>query len=137
MTTAREIMTPSPRCIGENDSLQIAATVMAQLDVGALPICGEDSRLKGMLTDRDIVVGAIAAGLDPDTTPAGALAKGKPVTVAADDDVRVALDLMREHQIRRLPVIEDRLLVGILSQADAALSLSAAATGATVADISR
>lgn len=137
MTTAREIMTPSPRCIGENDSLQIAATVMAQLDVGALPICGEDSRLKGMLTDRDIVVGAIAAGLDPDTTPAGALAKGKPVTVAADDDVRVALDLMREHQIRRLPVIEDHLLVGILSQADVALSLSAAATGATVADISR
>ncbi|PRB09597.1 MULTISPECIES: CBS domain-containing protein [unclassified Microbacterium] len=137
MTTAREIMTPSPRCIGENDSLQIAATLMAQLDVGALPICGEDSRLKGMLTDRDIVVGAIAAGLDPDTTPAGALAKGKPVTVAADDDVRVALDLMREHQIRRLPVIEDHLLVGILSQADVALSLSAAATGATVADISR
>ncbi|MFF3025865.1 CBS domain-containing protein [Microbacterium sp. NPDC057944] len=137
MTTAREIMTPSPRCIGENDSLQIAATVMAQLDVGALPICGEDSRLKGMLTDRDIVVGAIAAGLDPDTTPAGALAKGKPVTVAADDDVRVALDLMREHQIRRLPVIEDHLLVGILSQADVALSLSAAATGTTVADISR
>ncbi|MFF5625381.1 MULTISPECIES: CBS domain-containing protein [Microbacterium] len=137
MTTAREIMTPSPRCIGENDSLQIAATLMAQLDVGALPICGEDSRLKGMLTDRDIVVGAIAAGLDPDSTPAGALAKGKPVTVAADDDVRVALDLMREHQIRRLPVIEDHLLVGILSQADVALSLSAAATGATVADISR
>ncbi|GAA1137959.1 CBS domain-containing protein [Microbacterium natoriense] len=130
-------MTPSPRCIGENDSLQIAATLMAQLDVGALPICGEDSRLKGMLTDRDIVVGAIAAGLDPDSTPAGALAKGKPVTVAADDDVRVALDLMREHQIRRLPVIEDHLLVGILSQADVALSLSAAATGATVADISR
>jgi len=137
MTTAREIMTPSPRCIGENDSLQIAATLMAQLDVGALPICGEDSRLKGMLTDRDIVVGAIAAGLDPDSTPAGALAKGKPVTVAADDDVRVALGLMREHQIRRLPVIEDHLLVGILSQADVALSLSAAATGATVADISR
>jgi len=90
-----------------------------------------------MLTDRDIVVGAIAAGLDPDSTPAGALAKGKPVTVAADDDVRVALGLMREHQIRRLPVIEDHLLVGILSQADVALSLSAAATGATVADISR
>ncbi|WP_217181121.1 CBS domain-containing protein [Streptomyces sp. AC495_CC817] len=137
MTTAAEIMTPRPRCIGVNDSLRIAATVMANLDVGSLPICGEDSRLKGMLTDRDIVVRAVAMGLDPETTPAGALAQGKPVTVAADDDVRVALDLMREHQVRRLPVIEDHLLVGIVSQADIALSLSASATGKTVEEISR
>lgn len=137
MTTASEIMTPSPRCIGVNDSLRIAASVMADLDVGALPICGEDSKLKGMLTDRDIVVHAIAMGMDPETTPAGALAQGKPVTVAADDDIRVALELMREHQIRRIPVIEDHLLVGIVSQADIALSLSAAATGKTVESISR
>ena len=137
MTTASEIMTPSPRCIGENDSLRIAASVMADLDVGALPICGEDSRLKGMLTDRDIVVGAIARGMDPETTPAGALAKGKPVYVAPDDDVRVALDLMREHQVRRLPVIQDRVLVGIVSQADVALSLSPDSTGKTVESISR
>ncbi|HZU93353.1 MAG TPA: CBS domain-containing protein [Microbacterium sp.] len=137
MTTAAEIMTPSPRCIGVNDSLRIAASVMADLDVGALPICGEDSKLKGMLTDRDIVVRGIALGMDPETTPAGALAQGKPVTVAADDDVRVALDLMQEHQVRRLPVIQDRLLVGIVSQADIALSLSAATTGKTVESISR
>ena len=81
MTTARDLMTPRPRCIGVNDSLRIAASVMADLDVGALPICGEDGKLKGMLTDRDIVVGAIALGMDPETTPASALAKGKPVTV--------------------------------------------------------
>lgn len=137
MTTASEIMTPSPRCIGENDSLRIAASVMADLDVGSLPICGEDSRLKGMLTDRDIVVGAIATGMDPETTPAGALAKGKPVTVGANDDVHVALHLMQEHQVRRLPVIEDHLLVGIVSQADVALSLSASDTGKTVESISR
>lgn len=137
MTTAAEIMTPSPRCIGVNDSLRIAASVMADLDVGALPICGEDSKLKGMLTDRDIVVRGIAMGMDPETTAAGALARGKPVTVAADDDVRVALDLMQEHQVRRLPVIQDRLLVGIVSQADIALSLSAATTGKTVESISR
>jgi CBS domain-containing protein len=137
MTTAAEIMTPSPRCIGVNDSLRIAASVMADLDVGALPICGEDSKLKGMLSDRDIVVRGIALGMDPETTPAGALAQGKPVTVAADDDVRVALDLMQEHQVRRLPVIQDRLLVGIVSQADIALSLSAATTGKTVESISR
>lgn len=137
MTTASEIMTPSPRCIGENDSLRIAASVMADLDIGSLPICGEDSRLKGMLTDRDIVVGAIATGMDPETTPAGALAKGKPVTVGANDDVHVALHLMQEHQVRRLPVIEDHLLVGIVSQADVALSLSASDTGKTVESISR
>lgn len=137
MTTVSEIMTPSPRCIGENDSLRIAASVMADLDVGSLPICGEDSKLRGMLTDRDIVVGAIAAGMDPETTPAGALAKGKPVTVAANDDVRRALELMQERQVRRLPVIEDHLLVGIVSQADVALSLSAVETGKTVESISR
>lgn len=137
MTTAAEIMTPSPRCIGENDSLRIAASVMADLDVGSLPICGEDSRLKGMLTDRDIVVRAIAMGMDPETTAAGALAQGKPITVAADDDVLVALDLMRQHQVRRLPVIDEHLLVGIVSQADVALSLSASTTGKTVEDISR
>jgi CBS domain-containing protein len=137
MTTAAEIMTPRPRCIGVNDSLRIAASVMADIGVGALPICGEDRRLKGMLTDRDIVVRAIAMGMDPETTPAGALAEGTPVTVSADDDVRVALDLMQEHQVRRLPVIEDHLLVGIVSQADVALPLSAAATGKTVESISR
>lgn len=137
MTTTRDIMTPSPRCIGVNDSLRIAASVMADLDVGALPICGEDSKLKGMLTDRDIVVGAVAMGMDPETTPAGALAKGKPVTVGADDDVHVALERMQEHRIRRLPVIQDHRLVGIVSQADIARSLSAEETGETVESISR
>ncbi|MEV4737716.1 MULTISPECIES: CBS domain-containing protein [unclassified Microbacterium] len=137
MTTAREIMTPSPRCIGVNDSLRIAASVMADLDVGALPICGEDSKLKGMLTDRDIVVGAVAMGMDPETTPAGRLAKGAPVTIAADDDVRVVLERMQRHQVRRLPVIENHKLVGIVSQADVALSLSAASTGKTVEGISQ
>ena len=137
MTITRDIMTPSPRCIGENDSLHIAATVMSDLDVGALPICGEDSKLKGMLTDRDIVVRAVALGLDPETTPVRALAQGKPVTVDANDDIDVALKRMQEHQIRRIPVIEDHLLVGIVSQADIALSLSAEQTGETVESISR
>ncbi|KNY06006.1 CBS domain-containing protein [Microbacterium sp. GCS4] len=137
MTTAREIMTQSPRCIGVNDSLRIAASVMADLDVGALPICGEDRKLKGMLTDRDIVVGAVAKGMDPETTPAGRLAKGAPVTIAADDDVRIVLERMQRHQVRRLPVIENHQLVGIVSQADVALSLSAASTGKTVEGISQ
>ncbi|MGW8483192.1 CBS domain-containing protein [Microbacterium sp. NPDC055903] len=136
MTLISDIMTPGARCVGENDSLQIAAALMAELDVGSLPICGEDSRLKGMLTDRDIVVKAIAHGLDPDSTRAGVLAEGKPVTVQASDDVTVALERMQEHQIRRVPVIEDHLLVGIVSQADIARSLPAQETGETVESIS-
>lgn len=137
MTLTRDIMTPAPRCIGENDALSIAASVMSELDVGALPICGEDRKLKGMLTDRDIVVKAVAHGLDPETTPSRALAEGVPVMVDADEDVHVALKRMQEHQIRRLPVIEDHELVGIISQADVALALSSDATGATVESISR
>lgn len=137
MTTTRDIMTTRPRCIGVNDSLSIAAAVMADLDVGALPICGEDSRLKGMLTDRDIVVRAIARGMDPETTPTSALATGVPITVQADDDIAIALERMQEHQVRRLPVIHERRLVGIVSQADIARTLSAATTGKTVEEISR
>lgn len=137
MTKTGDIMTSGPRCIGENDALSIAASVMSELDVGALPICGEDRRLKGMLTDRDIVVKAVAYGFDPETTPARMLAAGAPITVDASDDVEVALERMREHQIRRLPVLEDRRLVGIITQADIALALSPQATGVTVEGISR
>ena len=137
MTITRDIMTTAPRCIGVNDSLSIAAAVMADLDVGALPICGEDSRLKGMLTDRDIVVRAIAQGMDPETTPSSALATGAPITVQADDDIAIAVERMQEHQVRRLPVIHERRLVGIVSQADIARTLSAATTGKTVEEISR
>lgn len=137
MTLTRDIMTADARCIGENDALTIAAEMMRELDVGALPICGEDGRLKGMLTDRDIVVKAVAEGQDPDTTNAGRLANGVPVTVGADDDIDVVVELMRRHQVRRVPVIENHRLVGIVSQADIARQLEAATTGATVERISR
>ncbi|MCR2763387.1 CBS domain-containing protein [Microbacterium sp. zg.B48] len=136
MTKARDIMTPDPRCIGENETLVDAARLMAELDVGALPICGEDQRLKGMLTDRDIVVKCLAQGGDPAQTRAGSLGEGKPVTIGADDDVREALTTMENHQVRRLPVIDGHDLVGMISQADIALSLSATETGETVEAIS-
>src|SRR5919199_4131385 len=77
--TAREIMSGGVDCIGENETVAEAARKMAQLGVGALPICGEDDRLKGMLTDRDIVVKVIAEGKDPNSCRAGELAQGKPV----------------------------------------------------------
>ncbi|MGQ1839735.1 CBS domain-containing protein [Kocuria turfanensis] len=123
MTTAREIMTPGAECIGENQSLEEAARKMKDLDVGALPICGEDDRLKGVLTDRDIVVRCLAVGTDPRQVKAGQLAQGKPVTIGADDSVEEAIDTMQEHQVRRLPVIDGHALVGMISQADIARSM--------------
>lgn len=137
MTLTRDVMTAGAKCIGENDALTIAAEMMRELDVGALPICGEDGRLKGMLTDRDIVVKAVAEGQDPDTTNAGRLATGKPLTVSADDDIEAAVEVMRRHQVRRVPVIADHRLVGIISQADIARHLEAQTTGETVERISR
>ena len=136
MTTARDVMTADPTTIGETDSLIDAARIMRDLNVGALPICGEDGRLKGLLTDRDIVVRCLANGGDPARTIAGSLAEGKPVTIDVDADIRDALTLMEAHQVRRLPVIEDLQLVGIIAQADIALSLSATETGETVEAIS-
>lgn len=123
MTTAREIMTPGAECIGENQSLEEAARKMRDLDVGALPICGENNRLQGLLTDRDIVVRCLAIGTDPRAVKAGQLAQGKPVTIGADDSVEAAVDTMQAHQVRRLPVIDGHDLVGMISQADIARHL--------------
>ena len=136
MTVARELMTPDPTCVKEDQTLVEAARMMRDLDVGALPICGNDDRLKGMLTDRDIVVKCIADGGDPTSATAGSLAEGKPLTIGVDVDIREALEIMQDQQVRRLPVIDDHRLVGIISQADIARELSAVQTGETVAEIS-
>lgn len=136
MTVARDLMTPDPTCVKEDQTLVDAARMMRDLDVGALPICGNDDRLKGMLTDRDIVVKCIAEGGDPRSATAGSLAEGKPVTIGADDDIREALEVMQEYQVRRLPVIDGHQLVGIIAQADVARELSATETAETVAEIS-
>jgi CBS domain-containing protein len=134
--TAREVMTGGAECIGENDTLLDAAKRLAELDVGAMPICGEDDRLKGMLTDRDIVVKALAQGKDPAKTRAGELAQGKPVTIGADDSVEEALHTMAEHKVRRLPVIDGHDLIGIVSQADLARSVDEDQVGELVEAIS-
>ena len=81
MATARDIMSGGAQCVNENETLEAAARKMKELDVGSLPICGGDNRLKGMLTDRDIVIKCLAAGGDPRTATAGEFAEGKPVTI--------------------------------------------------------
>ncbi|WP_199832213.1 MULTISPECIES: CBS domain-containing protein [unclassified Streptomyces] len=123
MTTAREIMTPDATCIGADDSILDAAKKMTDLGVGALPICGNDQRLKGMLTDRDIVVKVLGAGKDPATCTAGEFAQGEAVTIGADDDAAEIMRTMAEHKVRRLPVIDGHTLVGVVAQADVARSL--------------
>jgi CBS domain-containing protein len=136
VTTAREIMTGSAECIGENETLEEAARKMKQLDVGSLPICGEDNRLKGMVTDRDIVIKCIAEGRDPKNTKAGELGQGKPVTIGADDSVEEAIRTMQEHKVRRLPVIDGHDLIGMVSQGDIAKDYPEDRVGDLVAFIS-
>jgi CBS domain-containing protein/uncharacterized protein YndB with AHSA1/START domain len=121
--TARDIMTGGAECVSVNDTLADAARRLRDLDVGAIPICGEDNRLKGMLTDRDIVIKCIADGRDPASTTVSALAEGKPVTIGADDSVEETLTTMKNHGVRRLPVIDGHDLIGIVSQADVARNL--------------
>ena len=123
MSKARDFMHLGAECVGENGTLARAAEMMRDLHVGSLPICGEDKRLRGIITDRDIVVRCVAAGHDPATMTAGDLARGTPIWVDVDADTQEVLDLMIESGVRRVPVIEDRRLVGMISEADLATHL--------------
>jgi len=123
MTTAREIMHARATCVGEHETLTAAAEHMRDLGVGALPICGDDDRLHGMITDRDIVIKCIASGRDPNAVTAGELAQGNTYRVDAGASIEEMLNVMEEHQIRRLPVIDNHRLVGIVSEADIARHL--------------
>ena len=135
--TARDIMTPDCHCIGENETVLDAAKKLAEHDIGSMPICGEDDRLKGMLTDRDIVVKVIAQGKNPASTPVSELAtQDEVVTIGADDPIDEALRTMTEHKVRRLPVIDGHRLVGIVSQADIATNIDEEKVGDLVEAIS-
>src|SRR5215212_6739089 len=136
MSSARDIMSGTAECAQTGETLVDAAKKMRDLDVGALPICGEDNRLKGMITDRDIVVRCLAEGGDPSSTKAGDLAEGKPVTVGADDPVEEILRTMSQYKVRRLPVIDGHDLVGVVSQADVARNLPEDKVGDLVEAIS-
>jgi CBS domain-containing protein len=129
MATAREIMHPGAECVGEHETLQQAAQRMRDLNVGALPICGDDDRLHGIITDRDIVIKCVAAGGDPAAITAGEMAQGKPVTVDSRAEVSEVLQAMESHRIRRVPVIESNRMVGMISEADLARHLPDEAVG--------
>jgi CBS domain-containing protein len=118
MTTAREIMHTGAECIREDDTLQAAARKMRDLDVGALPICGNDDRLHGIITDRDIVVSCIADGRNPAEVKAKDCAQGSLQWVDSGTDVGEVLNKMQQHQVKRMPVLENHRLVGMISEAD-------------------
>lgn len=121
---ARDIMHPGVECTTEDDTLATAAQKMRDLGVGSLPICGPDDQLHGIITDRDIVVRCIAEGRDPALVRARELAQGTTFWVDAAADIEEVLHEMEEHQVKRLPVIENHRLVGVISEADLAKNLS-------------
>lgn len=122
MTTAREIMNAGVQCVKEDQSLFDAARMMRDLGVGSLPICGTDDKLHGIITDRDIVLRCVAEGRDPKSMQAKEMS-GHLHWVNADDDMSLVLRTMEENQIRRLPVLENHRLVGMVSEADIARHL--------------
>ncbi len=134
--TARDIMSSDCQCVGENESAADAAKKLKELGVGAMPICGEDDRLKGVVSDRDIVINVIAEGRDPSEVKVGELGDGKPVTIGADDSISDAIRTMSDKQVRRLPVIDGHELVGIVSQADIAKNVEEDEVGELVAALS-
>ena len=123
MTTARDIMNAGATCIGEDQTLMQAAQMMRDMNVGSLPICGNDKKLHGIITDRDIVVKCLAEGMDPNTCTAAELAQGHVTWVDADTDMTQIVEMMGQEQVKRMPVIEDHQLVGMISESDLARHL--------------
>jgi CBS domain-containing protein len=134
--SVREVMTPKVQAVREEQPLIEAARLMKTEDVGSLPVV-HDGRLVGTLTDRDIVLRAVAEGADVKAVRVGDVASHQPVTVSPDQDLDEALSLMAKHRVRRLPVVENGALVGILAQADVALEAKEKDTGAMLEEISQ
>ncbi|GAA2285120.1 CBS domain-containing protein [Glycomyces scopariae] len=136
MATARELMHNGCTCVKSDDSAANAARLMVQLNVGALPICGaEDEKIKGMVTDRDLVINVMAAGEDAEAYTVDRLPQGHLVLADANEDVEVTIAKMKEHQVHRIPVIDEGRLVGIIALADVSHRMPEAVTGGLVESI--
>ncbi|MEU8508393.1 CBS domain-containing protein [Streptomyces brevispora] len=126
MTIAKDIMHTGATWIPAHETLDRAAQLMREHNVGALPISanGGQDRMIGILTDRDIVIDCVAKGRDPSKVTAGDLAQGTPRWIDAGAEVEEVLEEMQNHRIRRLPVVENKKLIGMISEADLAQHLS-------------
>jgi CBS domain-containing protein len=136
-TKVRDVMTDRPRCVTLETPISEVAQLMESEDIGSLPVL-EGDQLAGMVTDRDIVLRAVAKGKDPRGMPVREVASRELVTVYAEDDLSNALKKMASQQVRRLPVVdEENRLVGVLAQADVALEVKEKAVGEMVEEISK
>ena len=136
-TKVREVMTDRPRCVTLETPISEVAELMESEDIGSLPVL-DGEQLAGMVTDRDIVIRAIAKGKDPRGMPVREVASREPVTVYAEDDLSSALKKMASEQVRRLPVVDDdNRLIGVLSQADVAIEAKEKSVGEMVEEISK
>src|SRR6478736_6451319 len=133
--SVRDAMTADPRSIGKSMSVVEAARLMREQDVGSLPIT-DDEKLVGMITDRDITTRVVAESADPKVTSVEDVYSRDLISVEPDNDLEEALQLMARHQVRRLPVVENDRLVGIVAQADIALGKNEKQTGELVEAIS-
>ncbi|MEV2246969.1 CBS domain-containing protein [Streptomyces sp. NPDC049970] len=126
MTTAKDIMSAGTQWIPAHETLDRAAQMMRDHEVGALPVSanGGQDRMVGIITDRDIVIKCVASGHDPSAVTAGELCDGTPRWIDASAGVDAVLEEMQSHRIRRLPVVEGKRLVGMISEADLARHLS-------------
>jgi CBS domain-containing protein len=131
----RDAMTEDPRSIGASEPVVDAALLMREQDVGSLPVT-DNERLVGMITDRDITTRVVAEAGDPKMISVGDVYSRDLISVEPDQDLEEALRLMARHQVRRLPVIENGSLVGIVAQADIALRENEQKTGELVEAIS-
>ena len=138
--TCQEVMTAAPVCCVPDDAVAEVAKLMRAQDVGSVPVVEDHDgkRLIGMLTDRDLTVRVIAEGRDPSATQVRDVMSNNPVTCQANDVYQEALRAMGEHQLRRIPVVDDDgRLAGIIAQADVATRLAEpSTTGAIVEAIS-
>jgi CBS domain-containing protein len=131
----REVMTPAPATIDAQASAVEAARLMASQDVGSLPVV-DNGTLVGMVTDRDLVLHVLAKDVDPHQTTVATVCSENPVVVGPEDSLDEALQRMAREKIRRLPVVEEEQLVGIVAQADVSRAAEPAATGRMVEEIS-
>ena len=137
MVTTRETMSPGPARARTGDTLVEVARTLRDRRLGELPVCDEAETLVAVVTERDLVVGAMADGADPMTTRVRDLGLVAPVSVRADASAEEALGLMIEHATRRLPVVDDGLLVGTVTQVALALALSEESIGNLIAEAGR
>ena len=116
----RELMTSPVIRIGQEETVEVAARTLAHYNIGALPVCGHDGRVCGLLTDRDLVTRCLAAGKLPGQTKVRDVMSGNVVAASPDMDAGVAAHLMGRQQVRRLPVMENGKLCGMISLGDLA-----------------